>query len=143
MTFSDLTARMEERLSFYAQVLDRLGEAALEGDVEKLRLYAALEKETSTGIAAVARCYHARIGEKTASENCLTPGERSEDRSDPLEGRIRAAATRAAKSSRRARARLSQGKVETLRLLQENRRKRRSPRFAPSLTAPELLDLQL
>ncbi|GEM_PF-2227083 len=145
MTFSNLAASLEERLLLYARVTDLLGEAALAGDEEKLRSYAAMEEEAAAGIAALARCYRAREGEAAISgqPEALRPrSAASPGRPSPPGDRIRAAAARASLSSRRARDRLQEGREEVLRLLRENRHMRRSPDFSPAPAAPAMLDLR-
>jgi hypothetical protein len=128
MSFEELAAALEERLSFYKIVLDMMEKAVKAGDTEAVAAYSKLEARTAKEIAAHGKCVAARRGESP--------------RSDELVHRTRAAAEAALAESTRIQALLAKEKEAAAVQLQEVRRKNRGKASRPGSALPLVIDIE-
>lgn len=70
MTFTELAAALEERLSFYGSVLNKMESAVRGGDTDRVEAYSQLESRTASEIVCLRRCFIAR-----GNESPLAAGE--------------------------------------------------------------------
>ncbi|MFQ3621237.1 MAG: hypothetical protein SNJ78_09890 [Spirochaetales bacterium] len=67
MTCFDLKSLLEERLTFYNSLMDRLKETIDQEEIERLSYYQGLEQETLKSIASLEKCIAALCNETTAT----------------------------------------------------------------------------
>jgi hypothetical protein len=128
MSFEELAAALEERLSFYKIVLDMMEKAVKTGDTEAITAYSKLEARTAKEIAAYRECFIARRGESS--------------RSDEFARRTQAVMEDALAKSKRVQALLAKEKEAAAVQLQEIRRITKGTASRSGSPPPLVIDIE-